>query len=136
MRQRVVQAIIGAFGTSSEFVNRYGRLGNIELVTAIYRQALHREPDPADLAYYVGELQSGRRTLQAITLDVLNGATTTPDSTVVANKLDVASYYTAKVAGGCPYGSEQDGVNIIFGVTASLASVTAARAAIDMRCAS
>ena len=129
-----LNAIVGAFGTSAEFNRRYGGLSYAALVTKIYQQTLGRDPDAAGLAYYVGELQAGRRTLQSITLDVLNGATTAPDSTVVANKLDVAAYYTAKVAGGCPYGTEQDGVATIADVTALSASVTAAKAAIDAWC--
>ena len=71
-----LNAIIGAFGNSDEFNRRYGGLSYPALVTKIYQQALGRDPDPAGLAYYVGELQAGRRTLQSITLDVLNGATT------------------------------------------------------------
>jgi hypothetical protein len=129
-----LNAIVGAFGTSAEFDGRYGGLSYSALVTTIYQQTLGRAPDAAGLAYYVGELQAGRRTLQSITLDVLNGATTAPDATVVANKLDVAAYYTAKVAGGCPYGTEQDGVATNADVTALSASVTAAKAAIDAWC--
>ena len=82
----------------------------------------------------MGELQAGRRTLQTITLDVLNGATTAPDATVVANKLAVAAYYTAKVAAGCPYGTEQDGVIALSSVTAMATTVTTAKLAIDSRC--
>ncbi len=103
-----LDAIIGAFGNSDEFNRRYGGLSFTDLVTKIYQQTLGRNPDPAGLAFYVGELLAGRRTLQSITLDVLNGATTPPDSTVVANKLVVAAYYTMKVAAGCPYGTEQE----------------------------
>jgi hypothetical protein len=106
---QTLAAIIGAFSTSTEFNRRYGGLDNATLVTRIYQQILGRDPDPAGLDFYVGELLAGRRTLQSITLDVLNGATTPPDSTVVANKLEVATYYTAKVATGCAYGTEQDG---------------------------
>jgi uncharacterized protein YkwD len=130
-----LNAIIGAFGYSDEFNRRYGGLSNSELVTRIYQQALNRDPDPSGLNWYLDELQAGRRTLQTITLDVLNGATTAPDATVVANKLAVAAYYTAKVAAGCPYGTEQDGVNSLTSVTASSATVTAAKAAVDSRCA-
>jgi len=130
-----ISAIIDAFGNSAEFNSRYGGLTYAQLVTKIYQQALARDPDQAGLDYYVGELQAGHRTLQSITLDVLNGATTAPDSTVVANKLNVAAYYTGKVAAGCPYGTELDGVNAIAGVTASASTVTAAKAAIDTRCA-
>ena len=129
-----LNAIIGAFGYSDEFNRRYGGLSYTQLVTKIYQQTLARNPDQAGLDYYVSELQAGRRTLQAITLDVLNGATTAPDSTVVANKLDVAAYYSAKVASGCAYGTEQDGVNAVSNVTANPAMVTAAKATIDSRC--
>ena len=129
-----LNAIISAFGYSDEFNRRYGGLTYAALMTKNYRQTLGRDPDPAGLAYYVGELQAGRRTLQSITLDVLNGATTAPDSTVVANKLDVAAYYTAKVAAGCAYGTEQDGVNSLSGVTAISATVITAKAAIETRC--
>jgi YVTN family beta-propeller protein len=129
-----LDAIIAAFGYSDEFNRRYGGLGNTALVTKIYQQALGRDPDPVGLAWYVDELEAGRRTLQTIALDVLNGAVTPPDSTVVANKLDVAVYYTTKVAAGCLYGTEQDGVNVIAGVTADAATASAAKAAIDARC--
>jgi len=130
-----LNAIIGAFGHSDEFNRRYGGLSYTQLVTRIYQQTLGRAPEQGGLDYYVGELLAGRRTLQSITLDVLNGATTAPDSTVVANKLDVATYYTAKVNAGCPYGTEQDGVNAITSVTTNPASVIAAKAGIDTRCA-
>jgi len=129
-----LSAIINAFGNSNEFNQRYGGLSYSALVTRIYQQALGRDPDPGGLAYYIDELQSGRRTLQSITLDVLNGATTAPDSTVVVNRLEVAAYYTTKVAAGCAYGTEQDGVGILAGVTWNPATVFATRAAIDSRC--
>ena len=129
-----LDAIIDAFGNSEEFNRRYGGLTYTDLVAGIYRQALNRDPDQAGLDYYVGELEAGRRTMQSIALDVLNGAVTAPDSTIVANKLDVAAYYTAQVAAGCTYGSEQDGVDIISGVTEMSATVAAAKAAIASRC--
>ena len=130
-----LNAIIVPFGNSKEFITRYGGLTNTQLVTKIYQQALARDPDQGGLDYYVGELSAGRRSLQSITLDVVFGATTPPDSTVVANKLDVAAYYTAKVAAGCPYGSELDGVNALVGVTSNPASVTGAKSGINFRCA-
>jgi hypothetical protein len=109
-------------------------LTNTQLVTRIYQQALGRDPDQAGLDWYVAELVAGRRTLQTITLDVLNGATTAPDSTVVANKLGVAAFYSAKVAAGCPYGTEQDGVNSLSGVTADPITVAVAQVVIGRRC--
>jgi hypothetical protein len=127
-------AIIQAFGNSDEFNRRYGNLDYSALVTKIYQQALGRDPDPAGLAYYVGELVAGRRTLQSITLDVANGATTAPDSIVVANRLEVAAFYTEAVKGGCPYGTEQDGVNSLAGVTTNPVTKNAAKVAIATRC--
>jgi hypothetical protein len=129
-----LNAIIGAFGYSDEFNRRYGGLTKTQLVTKIFQQTLARDPDPAGLNWYVGELQAGRRTLQSITLDVLNGATTTPDSTVVANKLDVANHYTGKVATGCAYGSEQTGVASLTSVTSDFATAIASIAATETRC--
>ena len=129
-----LDAIIEAFGYSDEFDRRYGGLTNTQLITRIYQQALGRDPDQAGLDWYVAELVAGRRTLQTIALDVLNGATTVPDSTMVANRLDVAAYNTAKVAAGCTYGREQDGVNRLSGVTPSSATVTVAKAVIDLWC--
>jgi len=127
-------SIIGAFGNSDEFTRRYGGLTNTQLVTRIYQQTLGRNPDQGGLDWYVAELEAGRRTLQTITLDVLNGATTAPDSKVVANKLDVAEYYTVKVAVGCAYGTEQDGASALSGVTDASVTVTAAKWAIEDRC--
>ena len=126
-------SIIVAFGNSEEFNRRYGGLTHTELVTKIYLQTLNRDPDPDGLKYYVDELLAGRRTLQSITLDVLNGATTEPDSAVVARKLDVASYFTAKVSGGCDYGGEETGFSTLAGVK-NIESVTAAKDALDRRC--
>jgi YD repeat-containing protein len=101
---------------------------------------------PADFAgqtYWAQRMDAEGQSLDAIigafgSSDEFNrrysGPTTAPDSTVVANKLDVATYYTIKIAAGCPYPSEQDGVNALSSVTADPASVTAAKAAINGRC--
>jgi hypothetical protein len=129
-----LSSIITAFGSSDEFNRRYGGLTYTALVTKIYQQALARDPDPAGLAYYVGELQAGRRTLQSIALDVLNGATRAPDSTVVANKLDVANHFTGKCAAGCAYGGEQSGANALTAITPDPATVMTAKLAIESRC--
>jgi hypothetical protein len=126
--------IIVSFGNSAEFFRRYGNMTNTELVTAIYRQALARDPDPAGLSYYVGELQAGRRTLQSITLDVVFGATKGVDAQTIANKLYVATYFTSKVAAECPYGPVQAAVDLLTSVTSSTDSWTLATHATDVYC--
>ena len=126
-------SIIASFGTSDEFNRRYGALGYVDLVTRIYQQALGRDPEPGGLNFYVSELQAGRRTLQSITLDVLNGATGA-DAVTVANRLDVANHYTGKVARGCSYGGEQTGVTTLATVTPDPATSRAAKTDIEVRC--
>lgn len=128
-----LSSIIVEFGNSDEFNRRYGGLTHVELVTRIYRQILGRDPEQGGLDYYVGELQSGRRTLQSITLDVLGGATGS-DALTVANRLDVANHFTGKVAVGCAYGGESTGVSSLAGVTPDLSTVWSAKAAIEGRC--
>src|SRR5580765_7216079 len=54
-----LNSIIAAFGTSKEFTDRYGGLGNTQLVKGIYRQLFGRDPETAGLNYYVGELNAG-----------------------------------------------------------------------------
>ena len=64
---------------------------------------------------------------------VLGGASG-DDALVVANRLQVADYFTAKVAAGCDYGGEQTGVDALAVVTKEAATVEAAKAVIDSRC--
>ena len=90
--------IIDAFGASPEFVARYGGLTNTALVTVVYRQVLGHGPDAAGLAWYAGLLDSGAYSLGTIAVNVLDGAVTRPDATVVANRIHVANYYTGWVA--------------------------------------
>ena len=103
-------------------------------MTKIYQQMLGRDPDPAGLAYYVDELQAGRRTLQSITLDVMNGATTAPDSIVVASKVDVANHFTGKVQLGCDYARRTTGVAAVSSVMDAITG-WASKVATENRCA-
>jgi hypothetical protein len=128
--------IIDAFGTSPEFVARYGGLAATALVTAVYRQTLGHDPDSDGLAWYVARLNSGTSSLGTIALNVLDGAVTRPDATVAANRIHVANYYTKRVAGGCAYGSPTHGFDLLAPITAQQDSVNAAIAAIDAICGS
>lgn len=127
-------SIIGAFGDSDEFKRRYGGLTDAQLVTKIYQQTLGRDPDAGGLTWYVGELQAGRKTLQTITLDIMNGATTAPDATVVANRLIIANAYAEEVSRGCRYGREQDGAALLSAVSSESSTVASTIAAIGTWC--
>jgi hypothetical protein len=73
-----------------------------------------RLPDPAGKAFHLERPQSGALTLQSITLDVLNGSRN-EDLQAVANRLEVASDFTAQIADrGLAYGSDDiDGARAI-----------------------
>lgn len=127
-------AVIQSFGNSPEFNTRYGGLSNEDLISFIFLQLLNRLPDPAGLAFYLDELNSGRRSLQTITLDVLGGATAGDDALRVANKVEAAAYYTAKVSAGCPYGTIQQAVDYLTRVFSTVGSLNGAKASLDTRC--
>jgi hypothetical protein len=133
-----LSSIIDAFGTSYEYDHRYGGLTHGQLIDTLYQQTLGRAPDPSGRQWYLSLLSGGGTTPQTITLDLLGGATGL-DAQTVANRLDVANHYTGKVATGCPYGpsgkEEETGVASLATVTFDLGTVTAAKAAIESRCA-
>lgn len=129
-----LSSIVAEFGTSAEFNRRYGGLSYSQLLDALYQQTLGRAPDAAGKQYYLDQLDTGKTTLQTITLDLLGGVTGI-DVPTAANRLDTANHFTGKVAAGCPYGGESTGVNALAAVTADLATVWAAKAVLDDRCA-
>ena len=125
--------IIDAFANSAEFTLRYGDLDNSALVAKVYQQTLGRDPEQTGLAYYVDRLNTRSSTLATIALNALDGAQL-DDATVVANRLHVAEYYTAKVAAGCAYGTASHGATLLSAVVSSNTSVNNALASIDASC--
>jgi hypothetical protein len=90
--------IINDFGTSDEFIDQYGGLANEELVNNIYLQLFGRAADPGGLEFYVGWLIDGTRSLGDIALSIADGVREgTADFDIVANKLEVANTFSAKV---------------------------------------
>jgi hypothetical protein len=92
-----LSAIIEQFGTSQEFDERYGGLDYGTLIDTVYQQMFNRDPDAAGRQFYLDLLESGTKSLQSITLDVLNGAQN-DDARIIANKLLIATYFTDQVA--------------------------------------
>ena len=95
-------------GISKEFTDRYGSLSSADLVKSIYRQLLGRDPEQGGVDDWVGELTSGRKTLQSISLDVLFGASG-GDASIVSNRLNVAKSFTNGSALQSGYLAEADG---------------------------
>ena len=90
-----LDSVIDAFGNSAEFDRRFGGLDNVTLVTNIYQQVLGRDPDPAGLAFYVGELDAGRMSLETIALNVLDGVRN-EDVAMVENRLMACGHYVGR----------------------------------------
>jgi len=57
-----LEAISDSFAGSEEFQQTYGALSNEAFVNLVYQNILGRAPDPGGYAFWVGELNSGRRT--------------------------------------------------------------------------
>lgn len=56
------EAMSAAFSGTPEFRTMYGTLTNRQFVDRVYLNVLRRAASPADLAYWTGELDAGRRT--------------------------------------------------------------------------
>ena len=87
--------IIDAFGTSAEFVDRFGSLDSEQLVTNIYLQLFDREPEEEGLDHFVDLLDSGASTLPTIALDILGGAQNA-DEEIVDNRNEVARHFVSQ----------------------------------------
>jgi len=57
------------FASSPEFVATYGSLTNEQFVTLVYQNVLGRAPEPGGYAFWVDELNSGRRTRGRVMLE-------------------------------------------------------------------
>ncbi|MCX7823504.1 MAG: DUF4214 domain-containing protein [Syntrophobacterales bacterium] len=133
-----LRAIIEAFGTSQEFISRYGGMTNSQLIDTIYQQMFGRNPDPEGKAFYLDRLNRRLMTLQTITLDVMNGAQG-DDLTVINNRIEVAEYFTRKLRENpsCRYATLEDirrAQAILQAVTKEASSVTVAKARVELFC--
>ena len=68
-----LQAIAGAFMNSAEFRSTYGAAPtNLELMTRIYENVLHRAPDEAGLNFYVNVLNNHAASAADVLVDLAN----------------------------------------------------------------
>ena len=100
-------AIIDAFGTSQEFVDNFGSFDDEALVDNLFLQMFGRHAEPEGLTFYLGDLQSGTRTLISIALDIANGAQN-EDLSTLDNRRSFADEFTAQIRErDAPYGQAQ-----------------------------
>jgi hypothetical protein len=114
-------AVIDAFANSPESKELYGTIDSSNIPTVvndIYNALLARNAEPAGLAYWVDEFNSGRITAANIMLTILNGAQN-EDRQSINNKLTAANLFTKTID------PDLDGSN--FPVTYAEDDVIAAR---------
>jgi hypothetical protein len=61
-----LQSVANGFVGSQEFQSVYGALNNSQFVTQLYHNVLHRDPDAAGLANWVGDLNTGMTRAQVV----------------------------------------------------------------------
>ena len=97
-------AISDSFAGSEEFQQRYGTLSNEVFVELIYQNILGRAPDPGGYAFWVGELNSGRRTRGQVMIGF-------SESSEYKGLTSHEVYVTMMYMGMLRRGPEEDGFN-------------------------
>jgi len=130
--------IIDSFGSSSEYVDRFGNMDNSALINNIFVQLLGRDADTEGLNWYLGKLESGDPdwTLASIALRIADGVQEgTDDNLVVANRMAVANAFTLAVENGeQSYDGDSDILSasqLLAGVDSDEATLTLALSAIS-----
>jgi len=91
-----LNAIIGMFGNSDEFLGRFGDYSNSALIDSVYYQLFGRFPDVSGKQFYLQNLNSGNMSMQSIVINILDGAIGN-DRTVIDSKVYVANYFMANL---------------------------------------
>ncbi|RAR56146.1 uncharacterized protein DUF4214 [Paraburkholderia unamae] len=89
-----LDAVVSAFGNSTESQALYGGQSVEQMLTAIYQQEFNRAPDAAGEAYWASQIRNGAISAAGAALAILNGATGS-DQAVINDKLVVATAFTS-----------------------------------------
>lgn len=91
-----IASVLAGFSASAESQALFGNKSTIDKVTAIYQNAFNRAPEPAGLAYWVAQLDSGKVT-QAQASWTIQQSAGAGDAAAVQNKLTAAKAFTAQI---------------------------------------
>ena len=91
-----IWSIIEPFGNSNEYRQRFGSLGNTDLINNLYQQMYGRSADNSGLTFYTNMLDTGRGTLASIAINIMDG-TSGSDATVLENRRKVARHYVTRM---------------------------------------
>ncbi|WP_108460887.1 DUF4214 domain-containing protein [Devosia naphthalenivorans] len=129
-----------SFSVQSESTTKYPYLANPNIaspqafITQVYMNLFNRVPDAEGLAYWTAELENGADVGDFI-LNVISGAVTEPDATIVANKVEVGADFALSAANeeGFVYddAAASAAIGVIDGVDETEASVEAGKAETD-----
>lgn len=121
-----LESVALGFTLSTEYQSLYADKTSEELAAAIYQNVLGRAADADGLAFWVGEIENGTVTADTLLAAMLNSLGTV-DQQTIDNKVYVANAYTA--AAGSDYDADA-GAAILVGVDSTAASVAAALASV------
>ena len=131
-----VASILNQFSSSLEASQLFAGMSDEGKVTFIYRVLFNRDPDGPGLAYWASELSGGKRTLQQISFEILQGAQN-DDLGKIQNKVAAAIYFADQLQArgiAADYSAQADiylARNWLGTIDATAASLDAARAAIN-----
>lgn len=87
-----LNSVIGQFGNSDEFLDRFGGYNNSDLIDSVYYQLFGRLPDESGKQYYLQNLNQGYMSLPSIVVNILDGATGN-DRAIIDSKVFVSNYF-------------------------------------------
>lgn len=84
---------IGDLASTAEYQNRFTGMSDTEIVNSIYQSLFERDGEPAGVAFFVGQLESGALNINNIAIAILDGAQGSDLDTVNA-KIAAADLFT------------------------------------------
>ncbi|MEO3388741.1 VCBS domain-containing protein [Mesorhizobium sp. CAU 1741] len=118
-----LSAMIGTLTGTEEYALRFDGMSNEAIINGIYLSLFGRDAEPDGLAFFLGELEAGRQTIETIAINILDGAQGADLATLDA-KLDAADLFTARldldaeVEAYVGMDAAEVGVNFLAGVDA------------------
>lgn len=91
-----IQAILGDFGNSAEYVQRFGSMDDTTLINNLYQQLFGRDAEPEGLGFWSGLLINNQLNLAQIAHSMLNGAQSI-DRQVVEGRVQAAAAFTQQL---------------------------------------
>lgn len=84
---------IGDLATQPEYLTRFTGQSNKQIIESIYQSLFGRAGEESGINFFLGELSSGRQTINTIAINILDGAQNA-DLQTVNNKLAAANLFT------------------------------------------